>query len=85
MGEECQGRTDAELADILDEPGRWVVRAGEAPGIPEADLRAALFQAFSLSGAGFRVTNIVKVPDDAVVVGVAQIHRLWWRIGLLGG
>jgi hypothetical protein len=85
MGEERDGRTDSELAGILDEPGRWVVRAGEAAGISEANLRAALFQAFNLSGAGFRVTNIGKVPDDAVVVSVAQIHRLWWRIGLLGG
>jgi hypothetical protein len=85
MADENHSRTDAELAGMLDEPGGWTVRAEASAAIPQAQLRAALFQAFELSAAGLRVTQIVKAPDDAVALDVMQIHRLWWRLGLLGG
>ena len=85
MADENHSRTDAELAGMLDEPGGWMVRAEASAAIPQTQLRAALFQAFELSAAGLRVTQIVKAPDDAVALDVMQIHRLWWRLGLLGG
>ena len=80
-----QNKTDDELFGMLDQPAVWMVRAGASPAIPQGNLRAVLVQAFELSAADLRITHIVKLPEDAVVVGVMQIHRLWWRLGLLGG
>lgn len=78
-------RSDNELFGMLDQPAAWMVRAGASPGIPQENLRAALFQAFEMSAADLHVTHIVKLPDDAIALEVMQIHRLWWRLGLLGG
>ena len=83
MADENHSRTDAELAGLLDEPGGWMVQAEASAAIPQGRLRAALFQAFNLSSAGFRVTQIVKLPDNAIALDAMQIHRLWWRVGLL--
>jgi hypothetical protein len=71
------------LFDILEQPAAWMVRAGASPSISQGNLRAALFQAFEMSAADLHVIHIVKLPDDAVVLEVMQIHRLWWRLGLL--
>ncbi len=85
MADEVHSRTDAELVGMLDEPAGWMVQADAAAALPQTHLRAALFQAFELTAAGLRVKQIVKAPDDQVALGVMQIHRLWWRLGLLGG
>jgi hypothetical protein len=83
MEAEAQTRTDAQLVDMLEEPGGWMVRAGTAPATPQGNLRAALLQAFDLSADGVPVTHIVKLPDDAIVVSASQIRRLWRRLELL--
>jgi len=79
-----QQKADAELAGILDQPGTWMVRAEAAAAVPEPSLHDALFQAFKMTSEGLRVTHIVQLPNDAVVLDATQIHRLWWRVGLLG-
>jgi hypothetical protein len=83
MEAEAQTRTDAQLVDMLEEPGGWMVRAGASPATPQGTLRAALFQAFDLSADGVPITQIVKLPDDAIMVSASQIRRLWQRLGLL--
>ena len=83
MEAEAHTRTDAQLVDMLEEPGGWMVRAGTAPATPQGNLRAALFQAFDLSADGVPITHIVKLPDDAIMVSASQICRLWQRLGLL--
>jgi hypothetical protein len=83
MEVEAQTRTDAQLVDMLEEPGGWMVRAGASPATPQGNLRGALFQAFDLSADGVPITHIVKLPDDAIVISATQIRRLWRRLGLL--
>jgi hypothetical protein len=83
MDEDNPSKTDAELVDMLDELSGWMVRAGVAAAVPQGNLRAALIQAFHLSRSGSAITNIVKLPEDAIVVSATQIGRLWWRLGLL--
>jgi len=84
MRVERQQKADAELAGILDQPGTWMVKAEAATAVPEPSLHDALFQAFKMASDGLRVTHIVQLPDNTVVLDVTQIHRLWWRVGLLG-
>lgn len=79
-----QQKADAELAGILDQPGTWMVRAEAVAGVPEPSLHDALFEAFKMTSEGLRITHIVQLPNEAVVLDVSQIHRLWWRVGLLG-
>ena len=84
MRVERQQKADAELAGILDQPGTWMVKAEAATAVPEPSLHDALFQAFKMTSEGLRVTHIVQLPNNTVVLDVTQIHRLWWRVGLLG-
>ena len=83
MDDENPRKTDAELLGMLDEPGGWMVQAGVAPAVPQGSLREALRQAFDLSAAGHAITQVVMLPDDAIVISTTQIHRLWEALGLL--
>ena len=76
---------DHDLSRILDEPGHlWLVRGGQLSvlGGPCPTLRKALQQAYEHSSRGESPGPIIQMPDDAIVIPVEQIYRLWQGLGL---
>ena len=75
---------DNALLQILDQSAHlWLVRGGPIGilGQPCPTLRSALQQAHEHSSGGESPGPIVQMPDDAIVVPVEQIYRLWRSLG----
>jgi hypothetical protein len=77
---------DGELLQRLDVTGHlWLIRGGPMGvfGAPCATLREALTRAHALSSQSNSPGPIMQMPNDAVVVSVEQIFRLWRGLGLV--
>jgi hypothetical protein len=77
---------DEKLLQAIDAIGHlWLIRGGPLGvfGAPCATLREALTRAYQISSQGNSPGPIVQMPDDAVIISIEQVCRLWQRIGLV--
>lgn len=76
--------TDDELIGILDAEGAlWIIRAGGGELTSRGSLRLALERAWRQTEQGAWVTEVVRLPNDDVIIDAAQINRVWERLGWL--
>ena len=91
VGNDARGRSwngdcgnelfDGDLLELRFVPGAWVVRAGNL--FYGETLDHALHLAKQLHDGGTKVSSIVRMPHDEIVIGSSQIARLWKPIGMV--
>jgi hypothetical protein len=72
--------SDEQLWQMLDTPGAWLVCTDAGLLRPQHSLREALWQAWTESAEGGRVTSILKLPDSDTVIEASQVRRLTSRL-----